>query len=217
MAAFLIETSAEKPSGPMPRSAEPRYRRRVVLELTPDESEVLDRLAEQHGTIRGAVLVGLRELEVKRSAELEAQARDLADRLATTQQAAQVDHDRTAAELAALTEQLVASRAALKAVKAEAREARADLRAAKATLSAQTSARKTAETARQAAQARLVRHAYCAACDKLVPEAAWAEQPWRNGYATYHKEHGFREKGSFLGQPASLLFWRGRGIEGGHQ
>jgi len=47
---------------PRRRSAEPRYRRRVVLELTPDESTVLDRLADRHGTIRGAVLAGWRLL-----------------------------------------------------------------------------------------------------------------------------------------------------------
>lgn len=196
------------------RSAEPRYRRRVVLELTPDESELLDGLAERHGTIRGAVLVGLRELEAHRGDQLEAQVRDLADRLAAAEQSAEADRDRAVAEAAALSKQLATSRTALKAAQAEAKEIRADLRETRAKLSNQTAARRASETARQSAEAQRVHYAYCAACDKLVPAAEWAEQAWRNGFATYHAEHGFREKAAFLGQPASFLFWRSHSTKG---
>jgi len=51
-----------------------------------------------------------------------------------------------------------------------------------------------------------------------VPEREWAEQPWRNGFATFHKTHGFREKrGGLLGQPASVFFWRARSSGHGEQ
>ena len=83
---------------PRQRSAEPRYRRRVVLELTPDESTILDSLANRHGTLRGAVLAGLRELEANRSAELEAQANELQERLERAEHSGQADRDQAAAD-----------------------------------------------------------------------------------------------------------------------
>jgi hypothetical protein len=201
---------------PRRRSAEPRYRRRVVLELTPDESTILDGLADRHGTIRGAVLAGLRGLEADRSADLEARVGALSEQLATAEHNAQLERNRAAADLATLTEQLVASRQALKAAQAQTKEFAADRREAKAKLANETAARRSAAQARQAAEGLIVHHAFCAACDKLVPEAEWAEQPWRNGFATFHKAHGFREKngGGLLRQPASVLFWRARSRAG---
>ncbi len=129
------------------RSAEPRYRRRVVLELTRDESDLLDRLADSHGTIRGAVLVGLRELEADRSADLEAQVRDLTAQLATAKRSAADERKRLAAELAAATAQVATSRKELKTTQAERKAAREDLREARAKLS---NARGAAETQRLA-------------------------------------------------------------------
>src|SRR5579859_4382628 len=93
-------------SMPRQRSAQPRYRRRVVLELTPDESIVLDRLADRHGTIRGAVLAGLGELDTHRSTELEAQAADLRKRLEQAERDAKAGRQRATADVAAGNEQL---------------------------------------------------------------------------------------------------------------
>ena len=187
-----------------------------MLELTPDESSVLDRLADQHGTIRGAVLAGLHGLEADRSAELEAQLSELRAELAGAEQHAQADREAAAANLATVSEQLAVSRQALKAAQVQTKDARADLRATKAKLAKETAARHAAGAARQATEALLVHHAYCATCDKLVSEAEWAEEPWRNGSATYHQPHGFHERnGGFLGQPASLLFWRAQSRSGG--
>jgi hypothetical protein len=203
---------------PRQRSAEPRYRRRVVLELTPDESAILDPLANRHGTIRGAVLAGLRELEANRSASLEAQASDLNQRLEKAKQSAQVDHDQATAEVAAVSGELAASRKTLQVVRRQTKQVRADLDDVKAKLAKQTAARQAADQARQAAEALAVHNAHCANCDKLVPEAEWAELPWGKGFATYHKVHPFREKhGGILGGPATMLFWRGRSATGGNQ
>jgi len=187
------------------RSAEPRYRRRVVLELTPDESGLLDRLAEHHGTIRGAVLVGLRALEADRSAELEAQLREMTEQLAAAERSAAEERDRLAAELSDATKQVATSQKELKAAQAEHKAAREDLRAARARLS---NARGTAETQRRALEARLIHHAFCGACGKLVPETEWAEQPdGQQGVYVYHKPDGFRPKPGLLQQP-TVLFWR---------
>lgn len=195
---------------PRQRSAEPRYRRRVVLEMTPDESVLLDRLADKQGTIRGAVLAGLHTLEADRSAELEARVAELTNKLAKADERSQTDRRRTVEERSTLDAQLAEAKRALKAAQAAANDLRADLRDTRAKLRREHAARATAEDATRAAQELFVHHAHCAACDKLVPESEWAEQPWRNGFATFHKRHGFREKSPFLGEPASLLFWRSR-------
>jgi DNA repair exonuclease SbcCD ATPase subunit len=188
-----------------PRSPEPRYRRRVVLELSPDESDLLDRLADSHGTIRGAVLVGLRALEADRSTDLEAQLRGMTEQLATVERSAADERDHLAAELTLVTNQVATSRKELKAAQAERKAAREDLREARAKLS---NARGAAETQRRALEARLVHHAFCGACGKLVPETEWAEQPdGQHGVYVYHQLDGFRPKPGLLQLP-TILFWR---------
>jgi len=200
---------------PRQRSAQPRYRRRVVLELTPDESAVLDALADRHGTMRGAVLAGLHELETDRSASLESELAMLNERLATAKREAHAERARASAELTAEHEGSVASRQALKPAETKLRELRADVRELKAKLATAGAARRASEQARLTAEALRVRHAYCAACDKLVPEAEWAEQAYGQGFATYHQKHEFRPtRGGILGQPASILFWRSRSAGG---
>ena len=200
---------------PRQRSAQPRYRRRVVLEITPDESTLLDGLADRHGTIRGAVMAGLRGLGADRSAELEAQLGELRAELAGAEQRAQADREAVTAEAGDLRTQVAAGRQALKAAQTQAKDLRTDLRDTRTKLSNERDARRAAQQALQTAEALLVHHAYCATCDKLVPEAEWAEQPWGNGFAIFHRAHGFHEKnGGFLGQPASILFWRARSSAG---
>ena len=57
--------------------------------------------------------------------------------------------------------------------------------------------------------AALIPHnAYCGYCDKLVPEAEWAETPARDGFDVYHKPDGYRARAGILGGPATVLFWR---------
>ena len=187
----------------------------MVLEITPDESTLLDGLADRHGTIRGAVMAGLRGLGADRSAELEAQLGELRAELAGAEQRAQADREAVTAEAGDLRAQVAAGRQALKAAQTQAKDLRTDLRDTRAKLSNERDARRAAQQALQTAEALLVHHAYCATCDKLVPEAEWAKQPWGNGLAIYHRAHGFSEKnGGFLGQPASILFWRARSSAG---
>ena len=196
---------------PRQRSAQPRYRRRVVLELTPDESAVLDAQADRHGTIRGAVLAGLRELEADRTEKLEAQLEALNEQLATAKREADAERERASAELIAQREGSAAGRQAAKAAETKSKDLRADVRELKAKLAQTTAARRASDQARLVAEALRVRHAYCAACDKLVPEAEWAEEAYGQGFATYHQKHQFQPKrAGFLGDAPSVLFWRPR-------
>lgn len=195
---------------PRQRSAEPRYRRRVVLEMTPDESVLLDRLADHHGTIRGAVLAGLRAVETDRKAELEATVAELTKLLAKAGDLKDTNQQGATEERSGFNERLAEAKRAVKAADAVAKALRADVRDTRAKLKREHATRVTAEDAARAAQELLVHHAFCAACDKLVPESEWAEQPWRDGFATFHKRHRFRDKSAILGEPASLLFWRQR-------
>ena len=177
--------------------------------MTPDESVLLDRLADSHGTIRGAVLAGLRNLDSDRTAALEVQVSDLTNQLEQARERRTTDLTRTDIERSAVAAQLAESKQAMRAALAEAKELRANLREARTNVTRQRAARRTAEESASAARELWVHHAYCATCEKLVPESEWAEQPSRGGYATYHKRHGFREKPGLLTGSPSLLFWRG--------
>jgi chromosome segregation ATPase len=150
------------------------------------------------------VLVGLRALEADRSGELEAQLREMTEQLAAAEGSATEERDRLAAELSDATKEVATSRKELKTAQAEHKAAREDLREARARLS---NARGTAETQRRALEARLIHHAFCGACGKLVPESEWAEQAAQGGVMTYHQPDGFRPKPGLLQLP-TILFWR---------
>jgi len=92
----------------------------------------------------------------------------------------------------------------LKAAQTDGKAARGDLREARAKLS---NARGAAQRQLRALEARLVHHAYCGACNKLVPESEWAEQAAQGGVLTYHQPDGFRPRPSLL-NPPTVLFWR---------
>ncbi len=184
-----------------------RYKRRFLVEFTPSESDLLDRLGMSRGTKRRAILDGLRLLE---SGELEA----LRERLAAAERerdAALTETTATAAQLAeagtlrdaakAATAHLRDERAALKLARADLRQAKQDLAGARQDLAAAQ-----AEGRRLAA---LVPHvAYCPACSKYVSEEEWAAQAAGQGVVhVYHQRHGYRAKGSITQYP-SVLFWR---------
>ncbi len=184
-----------------------RYKRRFLVEFTPTESDLLDRLGLSRGTKRRAILDGLRLLE---SGELETLRGHVAE-LEQGRDAAAVEAAATAAQLAAgrtlrdelkaTTSQLRDERAVLKLARADLRQAKEDLASARRDLTAaQGEARRLA--------ALVPHHAFCAACGKYAPEAEWAEQAGEKGGAhVYHKPHGYRPKATF-GQNYSLLFWR---------
>ncbi len=197
------------------RSAEPRYRRRVVLELTPDESDLLDRLADSHGTIRGAVLTGLTGLETNRTDELEAQVGKLRDTVTSTKAALAEERASRAADLGAANKERTVAREALKGESQSVREMQAQLREMRAKLSEQTTARRAADELRKATQAQLFPQLYCGICERLAPEAEWAEEPDGQGGAyVYHQQDGFRLKRSWRGGP-TILGWRARPPKGG--
>ncbi len=191
----------------MDASPPDRYKRPFLVQLTPSESDLLDRLGLRHGTKRKAVVDGLRLLESDELAALRARVADFEQARATaaseahsTAAARAADVGAVRGELKQATTQLRTERAALKSAKAELRTAQQGLATARDQLVA------AQQEARQLA-ARLPHHAFCAACGKLVPEAEWAEQPAQGGGVyLYHQPHGFRPKAA-LTQGPSLLFW----------
>ena len=100
-----------------------RYKRRFLVEFTPSESDLLDRLGLKQGTKRRAILDGLRLLE---SGELES----LRERLAQAER----ERDAAMAEAAAATQQLaetVTLREELRTTTRQLREKRAAVRSAR--------------------------------------------------------------------------------------
>jgi hypothetical protein len=187
-------------------TAEPgvRYRRRVVLEMVPEESALLRRLAAQHGTMRGAILAGLQLLEGDKSEELRTRIKTLERQLAAARTQA------TAAERASQNDQRRGkSESERKLAKVEAalareQEARAggDRARASATERVGVLKRMVEEEA-----ARRIIEMQCPSCEKLVPEAEWAEQ----GADIYHEEHGYRPKYSFVHGGATVMARRHSG------
>jgi hypothetical protein len=184
-----------------------RYKRRFLVEFTPNESDLLDRLGLTRGTKRRAILDGLRllesgELETLRGsvAELERERDAAAAEAAVT--AAQLAEGGTLRdELTATTSQLRDERGALKLARAGLRQAKQDLASARQDLAA-------AQAEGRRLEALVPHYAFCAACRKFVPEAEWAEQPVeKGGVHVYHKRHGYRPKPTFA-ENYSLLFWR---------
>lgn len=181
-----------------------RFRRRVVLEMLPDENELLQRLAAAHGSIRGTILAALRLLETDESDTLRARVVDLEAKLAKTKEHA-----------AAAKSRLKDDEAGIAKVQSDLTSARTALR------DAQTRERQTraAHTKLQARAADLhdeaavlgdlqLRHLYCADCAKFVGEGEWAEQPVSEGVALYHKAHKYRGESSLLGGSATVMAWR---------
>lgn len=198
------------------RSAEPRYRRRVVLELTPDESDLLDRMADRHGTIRGAVLAGMTGLDTNKTSELEAQVRELTDSVASTQAALAEERAGRAADLGAAKKERMVARDALKGEAQSVRETKAQLRETRAKLAEQTTARRAADDLRKATEEQLFHHLYCSICQGFAPDAEWAEEPdGKGGAYVYHKPHGFHLKAARRGESVTTLGWRARPPTGG--
>ena len=163
----------------MPVRSNVRFRRRVVLEMLPDENELLQRLAAAHGSIRGTILSALRLLETDESDTLRARVVDLEAKLAKTKDQAATAKSR-----------LKDDEAGIAKVGAELTNARTALREAQ-TLERQTKAALTKLQARAAElkdEAALlrdlqIRYLYCADCGKFIGEDEWAEQPVSEGVA----------------------------------
>jgi hypothetical protein len=186
-----------------------------VLELTPDESDLLDRLADSHGTIRGAVLTGLTGLETNRTDELETQVHKLRDTVTSTKAGLAEERAGRAADLEAAKKERTVARDALKGERQSVSDTQAQLREARATLAEQTTARRNADELHKATQWQLFHQLYCNICERLAPEAEWAEEPdGQQGAYVYHQPHGYRLKPSWRGGP-TILGWRARPPKGG--
>jgi len=200
----------------MPGRSAVRFRRRVVLEMLPDENDLLQRLAAAHGSIRGTILSALRLLETDESDKLRARITELEAKLAKTKEQAataksRLKNDETST--AKVQSDLTSARTAL-------RDAQTRERQTKAALTKQQ-----ARAADLQAEATLlgdlqIHYLYCADCGTFIGEDEWAEQPASKGVALYHKTHKYRAEGSLLGGPATVMAWRakphtkaGRGVD----
>lgn len=185
-----------------------RYRRRFIVEFGPEDSGLVDRLGEVHKTKRAAIIAGLRLLDSGETERLRAQVvateAELASARAALEDKAQVIRDakpaaaQARADLRERREELAAARAEVRRVKT----ANAEVRRAIAELIAELDRLRD----------QVPHHAYCGYCDKLAPEAEWAESPARGGFDVYHKPDGYRAKGGLVGGPATVLFWRSKAV-----
>jgi hypothetical protein len=185
-----------------------RYRRRFLVEFTPAESDLAERLGAVHGSKRRAIVTGLSLLE---SGEVEAlrarvaaleKERDAAkaaaskagERLATAK-----EHAADAKEAA---NELRNERAAHKQTKADLAQARRDLAAIQQALA-------IAQSEQQRYAAALPTMAYCPGCRDYAPRDEWDERPAEGGIVhVYHTKHGYQPKGTFT-KLQSVMFWRG--------
>jgi hypothetical protein len=174
----------------MPRRRPPdpestRFRRRVILELVPDEMKLLDQATTRYGTKRAALVACLRaEAERAGSPGAAGLAHDHpADAEARTRAADDHETRRTLEELRAEHTALVAQLAALRMERDEARAEVARLAACRDTEFAETREqyRLFAEDI-AALEDRIPEALYCAHCNRWAPEDEWA---WReDGTAT---------------------------------
>lgn len=189
-----------------------RYRRRFIVEYGPEDAGLIDRMGLAHRTKRAAIIAGLRLLESREVEQLRSRVADLEADLATAKHAAGA----AAKARATATPKLDKAKADLTTERAAHRRTEKALGAAQEALrDSQASLTRTQKDVAglRAERDRLVgllpHYAYCGACDKLVPEAEWAEQPARNGVDLYHEPDGYRAKGSLM-NPATVLFWRAK-------
>lgn len=183
-----------------------RYRRRFIVEFGPEDSGLVDRMGEVHKTKRAAIIAGLRLLD---SGEVD-RLRDRVAALEADLATAQADVAKQTQAAKEVKPAAAAARADLREKRSELTAARAELREAKAATAEARRAIAELTAERQRLADQVPHYAYCGYCDKLVPEAEWAEQPARNGFDVYHKPDGYRAKGGMMGGPSTVLLWRAK-------
>jgi hypothetical protein len=197
-----------------PKAVDPRrFRRRLPLELTPDELALLEHHQARHGSKRATLVAGLYAL----------QAEPDRDQLA---QAAR-DRDTATAEAAALRKRVSELEAAAK--RATAKASRSDTAATDAKGAAAKDAaalrKQLAKAGRDLTQARSElaesEEAYaeldeqridglrCPRCEEWAEPDEWATRETDDGYLLiYHQPCGFHEK-SFTSPPTIMAYRRG--------
>ncbi len=180
-----------------------RFRRRVVLEMLPDENELLQRVARGHGTMRGALLTGLRLLESDELGQLRATVADLQIKLGKAQRQLSAKKTRKADQATAAAK----TQSELERLRGGARDAKAELRKTKSALTkAEGQAADWARHARRLENVA-IRFLFCPMCGTFVGEDEWAEQATRKGVGIYHRTHEYKEKRTLL-TTATVMAWR---------
>jgi DNA repair exonuclease SbcCD ATPase subunit len=183
-----------------------RYRRRFIVEFGPEDSGLVDRMGAAHRTKRAAIIAGLRLLESGEVDQLRTQVADLQDELAKAKEALSGAQQKTRAGVPALTkakDDLEAEREAHQRTKKALETTRAALKGAQKESAALSSDRDRLAVL-------IPDQAYCPTCERLVPEAEWAEQPTPDGVDVYHKEHRYRGKGGLV-SAANVMARRSKG------
>jgi len=188
--------------------AEPsRLRRRVIAELTRDEVPLLDAAERRHGTLRAAVVAGLRaEADAVAAEAREAKAEQQATRAA----------DQREATHAEATAALVREQKALEKTLADITRERDAANSEIARLEAQALA--AFEESRgqyralfedmQAVEDKLPEALFCGRCEKWVPETDWVWRADGDDEVAYHRTCG--DHGLSAWTDASLLARRRR-------
>src|ERR1035437_5433909 len=185
-----------------------RYRRRFLVEFTPAESDLAERLGAVHGSKRRAIVTGLGLLD---SGEVES-LRARVEALERERDAANAAASKAGESLKAAKEQAAESKGAateLRTERAAHKQTKADLARARRELADTQQTLATAQSEQQRYASALPTMAYCPDCEKYGPRSEWAEQPAADGFIhVYHTKHGYQPKQTFTKQ-LSVMFWRG--------
>ncbi len=194
-----------------PMTSEPpdnRYRRRFLVEFTPAESDLADRMGSVHGSKRRAIVNGLQLLD---SGEVDALRAQVAA-LEKERDTAKASATKASEGLATAKERAAGAKEAagdLRAERAAHAKTRSDLAQTQQEIASVRQALANAQAELQRYAAALPTMAYCPDCQKYVPRSEWAEQAAEGGVVhVYHSKHDYRPKGSITKYP-SVLFWRG--------
>jgi hypothetical protein len=185
-----------------------RYRRRFLVEFTPAESDLAERLGAVHGSKRRAIVTGLGLLESGEVEALRARVAALEKERDAAKAAASKAGERlaTAKEQAAdakeAANELRNERAAHNKTKAELAQVRREIASTRQELA-------TAQSEQQRYAEALPTMAYCPACRDYAPRDEWDERPAEGGIVhIYHTKHGYQPKATFT-KLQSVMFWRG--------
>lgn len=191
--------------------AEPsRLRRRVIVELTPDEVPLLDAAERRHGTKRAAMLAGLcAEADAVASATRDQKAAEAATRAAAEREATNAKaHAALVRKQGALEKQIAELTRERDAANLEI--TRLEERAQATFNEAQGQYAALFEDI-QALEDQLPQSLFCGRCEKWTPEREWTWRPDGNDEVAYHTPCGDHGPGAFSN--SSWLARRRRGEE----
>jgi hypothetical protein len=196
-----------------PQALDPRrFRRRLPLELTPDELTLLEWLQGEHGSKRATLIAGLRALAEQPDPDQLAQleyARDRATAEAEALRAKLAELEAAAKKTAAsATRRATASADADAAAKADAQAAKKQLAKLERDLAHVNRDMAEWEQAHAELDAHRVDGLRCARCEEWAAPQEWATTETDDGYLLiYHQPCGYHEK-SFTSVPTIMGYRR---------